>query len=303
MNFLDLSKFIASIGKTYNVPCYDICIYYDHVNVFRSKRITSSFSQKLKSIGRNYYFMQSGTKIMTCVALMRLIQGYKASLNDMVCKYLPEFPEDVTLRTMIREYSRIYDSDEKVFSFVNMRKLIATIANMPFEEYVSLKITGPLKMKHTTFNLTSKSRKKIALQYRFDEATEKFVAYDADVDAIAKRNDGCIITTVDDYAKFCEAMCSGGVAQNGYQLLTKESVDLLINELIYKETEKNDAFVSIGRHGCLVLIDTKKKISIVYAQNLKNMPLEQLEMYPKLRKLVYECIGADTWSMGYNVLP
>jgi hypothetical protein len=29
----------------------------------------------------------------------------------------------------------------------------------------------------------------------------------------------------------------------------------------------------------------------------------QLEMYPTLRKLIYECIGADTWSMGYNVLP
>ena len=169
MNFSDLSKFITSIGKTYNVPCYDICIYYDHVNVFRSKRITSSFSQRMKSIGRNYYFMQSGTKIMTCVALMRLIQGYKASLDDSVCKYLPEFPQDVTIRTMISEYSRIYDSKEKVFSFTNIRKLIAAIAGMPFEEYVTLKITGPLKMKQTSFNLTSKSRKKIALQYRFDD--------------------------------------------------------------------------------------------------------------------------------------
>jgi len=67
--------------------------------------------------------------------------------------------------------------------------------------------------------------------------------------------------------------------------------------------EKNDAFVCVGRHGGLVLIDTKKKITIVYAQYVKDMPLEQFEMYPNLRKLVYECIGADTWSMGYNVLP
>lgn len=303
MNFIELSRFISSIGKTYNIPCYDISIYYDHVNVYRSKRNTSSFSKKLKSIGRNYYFLQSGTKIMSCVALMRLIQGYKASLNDNVCKYLSEFPEDVTLRMMITEYSRATDSEDSIFCFSNMKKLIETIADMPFEEYIALKITEPLKMKQTSFNLTSKSRKKIALQYRFDETSDRFVGYNADVEAIAKRNDGCIITTVDDYAKFCEAMCSGGISQNGYQLLTKESVDLLINELIYKETDKNDAFVSIGRHGSLVLIDTKKKITIVYAQNVKNMPLEQLEMYPKLRKLVYECIGADTWSMGYNVLP
>lgn len=196
-------------------------------------RNTSSFSKKLKSIGRNYYFLQSGTKITSCVALMRLIQGYKASLNDSVCKYFPEFPEDVTLRIMITEYSGATDSEDSIFCFSNTKKLIETIADMPFEEYIALKITEPLKMKQTSFNLTSKSRKKIALQYRFDETSDRFVGYNADVEAITKRNDGCIITTVDDYAKFCEAMCSGEISQNGYQLLTKESVDLLINELIY----------------------------------------------------------------------
>ena len=117
MNFKELTKFINNIGKTYNIPCYDICIYYDHVNVFRSKRNTSSFSKKMKSIGRNLYFMQSGTKIMNCVALMRLVQGYKASLNDQVCQYLPNFPEGITIRTMITEYSRANDADEKVFNF------------------------------------------------------------------------------------------------------------------------------------------------------------------------------------------
>ncbi|MBQ8803316.1 MAG: beta-lactamase family protein [Tyzzerella sp.] len=297
MNFKDLTKFINNIGKTYNIPCYDISIYYDHVNVFRSKR------NLFRSMGRNLYFMQSGTKIMTCVALMRLVQAYKISLNDKLCQYLTDFPEDITVRTMISEYSRISDTEEKVFNFRNIRKLIEVVSGVPFEEFVASQITGPLKMKSTSFNLTSKSKKHIAKQYRFDENSESFVAHEADVEAIAKKKDGCVLTTVDDYAKFCEAMCSGGVSQNGYRLLSKESVDILINELIYKETEKEDAFVSVGRHGGLVLIDTKKKITIVYAQYVKDMLLEQFEMYPTLRKLVYECIGADTWSMGYNVLP
>ena len=303
MNFKKLTKFINNIGKIYNIPCYDICIYYDHVNVFRSKRNTSSFSKKMKSIGRNLYFMQSGTKIMNCVALMRLVQGYKVSLNDQVCQYLPNFPEGITVRTMITEYSRANDPDEKVFNFLNMKELIEAISQTPFEEFIHTQITGPLKMKSTSFNLTSKSRKRIALQYRFENESEEFVGYNADVESIVKKHDGCILTSVDDYARFCEAMCSGGISQNGYRILSKESVDILINELIYKETEKNDAFVSVGRHGGLVLIDTKKKITIVYAQYVKDMPLEQFEMYPNLRKLVYECIGADTWSMGYNVLP
>ena len=50
---------------------------------------------------------------MNCVALMRLVQGYKVSLNDQVCQYLPNFPEGITVRTMITEYSRANDPDEK----------------------------------------------------------------------------------------------------------------------------------------------------------------------------------------------
>lgn len=303
MNFTELTKFIKNIGKTYNIPCYDLCIYYDHVNVYRGKHGAPGMSKKIKSFGRNLYFMQSGTKIMTCVALMRLIQSYKASLNDKVRDYLPDFPEDATIRTMITEYSRTFDYTNSCYSFVNIRKLIEEISGTAFEDFIYSEITKPLKMKSTSFNLTDKNCKRFALQYRFDKENADFVGYDTDVEAIARKHDGCVITTVDDYARFCEAICSGGVSQNGYRLLSKESVDILINELIYKETEKNDAFVMVGRHGGLVLIDTKKRISIVYAQNVKNMPIEQFEMYPTLRKLVYECIGADTWSMGYNVLP
>lgn len=303
MNFRELVKFINSIGDIYHVPCYDISIYYDHKNVFRGKRHASGIMNRFKTMGRNYYFMQSGSKIMVCVALMRLVQSYKVSLNDKVSEYLIDVPEDITIRTMITEYSRIQENKESVFCFLNMKKLIEVISGTSFEQYICSQITEPLKMKSTSFDLTSKSRSRLALQYHFDEENDSFVGYDIDAEAIAQKHDGCIITTVDDYARFCEAMCNGGVAQNGYQLLTKDSVDILINELVYKETEKNDAFVSIGRHGGLVLIDTKKKITIVYAQSIKNMQMEQLEMYPKLRQLTYECIGADTWSMGYNVLP
>lgn len=296
MKFNKLSRFIADIGRKYNIPCYDICIYYDHVNVYRNRR-------KLKSMGRNYYFLQSGTKIMVCAALMRLIQDYEASLNDSIWTYLPDFPQDITLAMMIAEYSRFNHAEDSVYSFSNIKRLIEVIADMPLEQYIEVIITNPLKMKETSFDLTGKNKKKLALQYRYDENTEKFVGYDVDVEALVKKNDGCVITTVDDYARFCETMCAGGTAQNGYQLLTEENTDILLNELIYKETEKQDVYISIGRHGGLVLIDRKKKISIVYAQNVRNMPLEQLEMYPKLRELVYECTGVDTWSMGYNVLP
>ena len=301
MNFKELSKFIDNIGREYNVPCYDICIYYNHVNVFSRKRGFSDFRHRIKAAGRNLYFIHSGAKIMCCVGLMRLIQSYKASLNDRICEYLPDLDTDIKIRDMITGYSAALYTEEEPFGFDNMRRLIEAISGEVFEEFMDREIIKPLKMRSTSFRLTDKGKKRMALQYRFDGGG--LVEYETDAKTIAEQNNGCIITSVDDYARFCEAICSGGTAANGYRLLNRESVDILINELVYKETEKDGAFVCIGYHGGLVLIDVKKKITIVYAQYVKNMPVEQLEMYPKLRKLAYECIGADTWSMGYNMFP
>lgn len=303
MNYNKLSKFIKNIGKQYNIPCYDISIYYNHVNVFSKKKTSLSLKNKFKSLGRNLYFMQSGTKIMCCVALMRLIESYKASLNDKISDYIPDFKEDIKIKDMITNYSRSSINEDEVFSFVNMKKLIEAISKVPFEDYIQNEITKPLKMKSTSFNLTDKRKSRIALQYKFDEKRKEYTESITNIDAIANKNDGCVITTVSDYAHFCEALCNDGISQNGYKLLNKESVNVLINELIYKETEKEGAFVCVGYHGGLVLVDTKKKITIVYAQNVKNMSINQLEMYPVLRKLVYECAGADTWSQGYNMFP
>lgn len=303
MNFRELTRFVDQIGVKYNIPCYDICIYYNHVNVFRRKRGFSNMSNKLKAFGRNMYLMHSGAKIMCCTALMQLVQSYKVSLNDRVSDYLTDFEDDIKIRDLMREFSRTYDYEDKRFNFTNMSALIEKLSGVPFEDYLNSYIIKPLKMKSTSFSLNEKNKRHIALQYMFDESADEFVECDTDPKKRYSKNKGCLITTVDDYARFCEALCAGGTAQNSYRLLNRESVDVLINDIIYKETEKDDAFVCVGYNGGLVLIDTKKKITIVYAQHIRNMPLNQLEMYPELRRCVYECIGTDTWSMGYNMFP
>lgn len=303
MNFRELTRFVDSIGSKYNIPCYDICVYYNHVNVFRRKHGFLGYSNKLKAFGRNLYFMHSGAKIMCCTALMRLVQSYKVSLSDSVSSWLSGFDESVKIRDMMHNFSRTYDYEDKRFNFVNMSALIEKLSGMPFEEYVNSEIIKPLKMKSTSFSLNEKNKKHIAQQYDFDKTADEFVECHVDPKQLYEKNKGCLITTVDDYARFCEALCAGGTAQNGYRLLSRESVDILINDIIYKETEKDDAFVCVGYNGGLILIDTKKKITIVYAQHIRNMPVNQLEMYPQLRRCVYECIGTDTWSMGYNMFP
>lgn len=303
MNFRKLTKFVNAIGTEYNIPCYDICVYYNNINVFKCKRGFSGTANRIKALGRNMYFLHSGAKLMCCTALMRLVQDYKASLNDCVGDYLTGFGDGITIREMMHEFSRTYDYEDKKYNFVNMSALIEKLSGMPFEDYVTETIIKPLRLKSTSFSLNSKNKKHIALQYAFDEATEEFVECNSDEKVRYEKNKGCLITTVDDYARFCDTLCAGGTAQNGYRLLSRESVDVLINDIIYKETEKDDAYVCVGYNGGLIIIDTKKKITIVYAQHIHNMPVNQLEMYPQLRQCVYECIGTDTWSMGYNMFP
>ena len=303
MDFNKLSKFVKNIGTQYGVPCYDISVYYNYINVFYKKRGFTNFKNKFKAFGRNMYLFHSGAKLMCCVALMRLIECGKASLDDLVRTYIPEIQTDITIKEMMHEFSRTFDYEVKDFNFTNMTKLIEKISGQSFYEYVDLEILKPFKMKSTSFELNDKNKKHIAFQYNFNSESQNYIESDKSVEALFNKNKGCVITTVDDYSRFCNVLCSGGTMRNGYKLLDKESIDSLINDILYNETEKNDAFVCLGYNGGLILIDIKKKITIVYAQHAQNMPAEQLKMYPQLRKLTYECIGVDTWSKGYNMFP
>ena len=303
MDFTKLAKFVKTLGREYGIPGCDISVYYNHMNVFRARSGYTNKYSKIHISNKDLYFLHSGAKIMCCVAVMILAQRYKLSLKDKVSEYIPYFNNDASIRDLIREYTSVSRCDEEKseYSFENMKKIIENVSGTDFDSFIYENITKPLKMKSTTFTMNDKNRKRITKQYDFDASNNNTVEYDADVEDLHKRSSGCLITTVNDYARFCETLCGGGTSRKGYRLLSPESVDLLINELIYNETDKNDAFVCIGYNGSLVLIDLKKKITIVYALQLMNMGVKQLEMYPKLRKIVYECIGVDTWSQGYNI--
>ena len=302
MDFRELNKFIKTMGKEYNIPAYSISVYYNHRNVYYGKKGNATFLDKIKGLGKNLYFMHSGAKLICCVALMKLIQSYKLTLNDNVKDYI-DFDCDIKIRDFIQKFSTTEDFEDERFNFKNITLIIEKLSKKNFNDYVYEIIFKPLKMKNTSFILNDKNKKHIALQYLYDGNKKSFISSDKDIEEIYNKNNGCLITTVADYSIFCDALCAGGKAYNGYQLLSEESTNLLINELMNNETEKNDAYVCVGYNGGLILIDIKKRITIVYAQHVHNLTVQQLEMYPKLRKIVYEGIGVDTWSKGYNLFP
>ena len=299
MNFNKLYKFVKNMSKEYGVPCYDISIHYDCNNVFYTKRGYADFKNKIKTLGKNLYFMHPSAKIMCCVALMRLAEDGKVSLDDSVKNYLPHFEKDISIKEMIHEYSKSYDYGEKVFNFFNMSKLIEEASEQSFNEYINDLIIKPLKMKSTSFELNKKNKNHISLQYNFDKTTKRFKTIGVTVEELFEKYKGCLITTANDFSKLCNVLCSGGTTKKGYNILSTGSINTLINDILYKETEKEDVFICLGYNGDFVLIDTKRKVTIVYAQHVKNIPVEQLKMYPAMRELVYE--GID--STSYNLFP
>lgn len=294
MDFRKLKKFLISLKDKYDIPGYDCCVYYDHRYVFRHRSGATGPEADKKVSTKDLYFTQSGAKLVIAVAIMQLAERYKLCINDKVSLYVPEIGSDVTVREMIRGFSANIHDEAGVFDFENVKKLIESAAGMPFSDFIKVNITSPLKMENTGFDTDVKTAGILSKQYAGGNRGEN-------LEKVLEENLGYLITSVDDFILLCETLCARGTSRKNYRLLSEYSVDLLVNELIYNETEKSDAYVTVGYNGTLIIFDIKRKISIVYAQHLKKLDTKQLEMYPELRKIAYECTGADTWSRGYNL--
>ncbi len=84
MRFDKLKNFLDGLEDTYGIPAYECRVMCGDEAVFDYKHGTD---------GRSMYYIYSMTKMVTCVAAMRLIEQGKLSLEDNVEKYLPEFAE------------------------------------------------------------------------------------------------------------------------------------------------------------------------------------------------------------------
>ena len=167
MDFNKLADFIKNIGKDYDIPGCDISVYYNHINVFRRHSGYSDSAAKIRVTGKNLYFMNSGAKILCCVAVMQQAQRFKLSLKDKISDYIGDVDADITIGELVHTYSALNRVEDDLYSFETIKKLIAATSGMSFDEFIFENITKPLKMKSTTFNLNDKNKKKIAKQYNF----------------------------------------------------------------------------------------------------------------------------------------
>ncbi len=200
--------------------------------------------------------------------------------------------------------------------------LIEVVAQMKFSDYMRKYIWDPLEMADTTMKVTDDVLENMLPQFRYD--SEKCKAFE-----IAKDNDHIlgseyesggagIISSVDDYIKFADALALNGTAKNGYRLLNENTIELMTTNHL-NETQLTDlnwsqlkgygyglgirtmmnkteggALSPVGEFGwggaagAYLMIDRKNKIGLFYGQHMLN----NLEPYihPRIRNIVYSCL-------------
>lgn len=205
--------------------------------------------------------------------------------------------------------------------------VIEEVSGMKFGEYLKKNIFEPLNMVETGFIVPESKRHLFAKQYEcIDEnwpikVKEVGQTNSFRVSEQYESGGAGLISSLEDYIKFAQAMANGGVGATGARILQAHTIDLMRTNCLTQEqiaesldyaqymgygygygvrTMVNPArggslssfgeFGWSGAAGAYVLIDPALKLSVFYAQHMLN----NLEDYvhPRLRNLIYAAINA-----------
>jgi len=201
--------------------------------------------------------------------------------------------------------------------------LIEVISGKKFSEYLQENIFNRLEMKDTGFYLTEEKRQRMATQYQFND--EKNCSEEILLNNVYKlgteyESGGAgLISSANDYIKFANALCNNGKAENGRQILSRNTIDLMrtnhLGETSLKDFNwsqmigygyglgvrtmidkaKGGSLSPIGEFGwggaagTYVIIDPENELSVFYAQHMLNS--QEPYIHPRIRNIVYSCIG------------
>jgi CubicO group peptidase (beta-lactamase class C family) len=145
-------------------------------------------------------------------------------------------------------------------------RLIEVISGRPLEEFLQQRIFEPLGMTDTGFSMTPTQRERFqplfintghlkGFTYLLDEMTYQ-------TDSRAHFGDAGLVSTMEDYSRFCEMLVSGGQFR-GKQIITPESIATMTKKWSSGFPEEANAFPELEGHyngfSLFVLEDPSKK--------------------------------------------
>lgn len=173
---------------------------------------------------------------MTIRHLLSMTSGYG---YDFTAEYLVKACENRNATTMevVREMAKDYlhfepgEKFEYGFGLDIIGAVIEVVSGITYGEYVKKNIFEPLGMNNSYFKVTDEIKERILPQYRYNYETESFDKEPNEnayilTDSFESGGAG-LIGSINDYIKLVSALANFGAADNGYQLLKPESIDLM----------------------------------------------------------------------------
>lgn len=201
--------------------------------------------------------------------------------------------------------------------------IVEVASDMRFGEYLKKNIFEPLGIEDMMFLPTDEQKKRIAPLFEFD--AESYSVKPSDLAAPPRSvnyegGGGGLYGTNNDYMKFTSALANGGIAPDGYKVLSLESMDMMrVNHQLPREQrefsrgkpgygyglgvrtliDKVDAetqaplgeFGWDGMAASYSMIDTENKISVVWTTHVVYCRPAYREIHPHLRNLTYTSLG------------
>ena len=192
--------------------------------------------------------------------------------------------------------------------------LIEKITGEKFSDYLHKNIFKPLKMNDTGFYPSRLNKEKIARLYRYNNGKEIIMHEEGSViipPMLLESASGGLITTVDDYMKFQEALCSGekllkrstinlmrldqlkgkqrdGYGYTGLGMGYGLGVRTIINQAECGSPVGFGPFGWGGAAGTYGSIDPENEITIFYAQSM--FDTDSLRTHNLLRNIIYSAL-------------
>ncbi|NLJ40212.1 MAG: beta-lactamase family protein [Clostridiales bacterium] len=375
MDSSKLTEFLDSL-RDKGIPGCDCVVYKDHKEVFRHITGYADNNETRPLTKDTTYWLYSATKIITCTALMQLVDKGSIALDDPVHKYLPEYEKmnvrqgsairpaknTMTIRHLLTMQSGLnYNlappsiknvvkstrgkaSTRQIIEALSYEPLdfepgthyeyslshdvlgaiIEVVSGQNFGEYLDEHIFQPLGMTNTGFKLTPELKANMSDQFICNVDTLAIVPTKrANVYVLSDNYESGgagLISTVDDYILFLDALANRGVGHIGNRILSMESINemrtdqlkgvsrddfalheqigygygLGVRTLIDKEISGARSplgeFGWGGAAGAYALIDVENSLSIFYAQHVLECEVTRGVVPTSIRDLTYEML-------------
>ena len=268
------------------------------------------------------------TKVMTIRHLFAMRGGLTYNLNMPSFKELVAREPDAGTVDVVKSFAATPLSFEPgtryQYSLCHdvLGAVIEVASGMKFGEYMKKEVFEPLGMTKTTFHVTDDMLPQFATQYRLENGEYTPVPLTCVYKLTKNYESGGagLVSCVDDYIKFADAMANNGKAANGYQLLRPETVDLMrVNQnevnlllpgpvrpglgygfgmrmMIDKRLANSNApcefeFGWDGAAGTYVTMDAHHHICAVYFQHVLGHGWVYTDVHPVIRDTAYRLAG------------